>query len=115
RSGSVMKTKYPFIEPYKSGHLQVSAQHKIYWEESGNPNGVPVVFLHGGPGSGTEIGHRSFFDPAGYRIILFDQRGCGKSVPHAALEENTIWHLISDIEAIREMLGIKKWVMFGGS
>lgn len=110
-----MRTKYPPIEPYRTGFLPVSAKHEIYWEESGNPKGKPVVFLHGGPGSGTDSSQRSFFNPEGYRIILFDQRGCGKSKPHSSLEENTIWHLVADMEALREMLGIKKWLVFGGS
>ena len=110
-----MKQKYPLIEPNQTGFLKVSALHEIYWEESGNPDGLAVVFLHGGPGSGTDPSHRSFFDPKFYRIILFDQRGCGKSRPHSSLEDNTIWHLVMDMEAIREMLQIKQWLVFGGS
>jgi proline iminopeptidase len=106
---------YPEIEPYNSGKLSVSGEHSIYWEESGNPKGKPVVFLHGGPGGGTEPKHRRFFDPARYRIVLFDQRGCGKSTPHASLEDNTTWHLVDDIEALREHLKIEKWQVFGGS
>jgi len=93
-----MRTKYPPIEPNRSGYLQVSKIHSIYWEESGNPKGRPVIFLHGGPGSGTDASQRSFFDPEAYRIVLFDQRGCGKSKPHAELKENTTWDLVSDIE-----------------
>lgn len=110
-----MKKKYPLIDPYKTGFLEVGSGHKIYWEESGNPKGVPVVFLHGGPGSGTNVGHRCFFNPAMYRIVLFDQRGCGKSTPHAELQANTTWDLVSDIEKIREFLKIDQWIVFGGS
>jgi proline iminopeptidase len=106
---------YPEIEPYNTGKLRVSDVHSIYWEESGNPQGKPVVFLHGGPGGGTEPKHRRFFDPARYRIVLFDQRGCGKSAPHASLVDNTTWHLVADIDALREHLGIEKWQVFGGS
>lgn len=106
---------YPAIEPRRTGMLQVSAIHSIYWEESGNPSGVPVVFVHGGPGGGTEPAHRCFFDPTIYRIILFDQRGCGKSTPYAELRENTTWDLVSDMERVRTLLGVKSWVVFGGS
>ncbi len=106
---------YPPLNPYRTGQLQVSELHRIYFEESGNPNGKPVVFLHGGPGGATQADHRRFFDPERYRIVLFDQRGCGKSQPHAALEENTTWHLVSDIEALREHLSIERWQVFGGS
>lgn len=106
---------YPEIEPYNSGKLRVSDIHQLYWEESGNPNGKPVVFLHGGPGGGTEPKHRRFFDPDRYRIVLFDQRGCGKSTPHASLTDNTTWHLVDDIERLREQLGIERWQVFGGS
>lgn len=109
------RTLYPAIEPYKTGRLKVSDVHELYWEESGNPDGKPAVFLHGGPGGGTDPKQRRFFDPAKYRIVLFDQRGCGKSTPHASLEDNTTWHLVSDIEALREHLGIDKWQVFGGS
>lgn len=110
-----MRDFYPPIEPYNSGELKVSALHKIYFEECGNPEGVPVVFLHGGPGGGITEDHRRYFDPFHYRIVLFDQRGCGKSKPTAELKENTTWDLVSDIEKIREHLGIKKWLVFGGS
>ena len=109
------RSLYPFIEARRSGYLQVSATHEMYWEESGNPEGKPVVFLHGGPGGGTDAGMRRFFDPARYRIVLFDQRGCGKSRPHASLEDNTTWHLVADIERLREFLGIERWQVFGGS
>ncbi len=110
-----MRTKYPPIEPYRTGFLDVSPIHSLYWEESGNSEGSPILFLHGGPGSGTNAGHRSYFDPAFYRIVLFDQRGCGKSRPHATLEENTTWDLVSDIEKLRLFLEIQEWIVFGGS
>jgi proline iminopeptidase len=110
-----MRELYPPIEPYRHGHLRVSPVHEIYHEESGNPDGQPVLFVHGGPGAGTEPYHRRFFDPAAYRIVLFDQRGAGQSRPHASLEDNTTWHLVADIEALRAALGIERWVVFGGS
>lgn len=106
---------YPAIKPYNTGFLKVSPIHEIYYEESGNPKGKPVVFLHGGPGGGTDAKMRRFFNPRKYRIVLFDQRGCGKSTPAANLVDNTTWHLVSDIEAVREKLGIDKWQVFGGS
>lgn len=106
---------YPPIEPYRTGRLRVSDVHELYFEESGNADGRPVVFLHGGPGFGTEPNHRRFFDPNAYRIILFDQRGCGKSTPHASLVDNTTWHLVDDIEKLRAHLGIERWHVFGGS
>ncbi|WP_394847671.1 prolyl aminopeptidase [Pendulispora brunnea] len=109
------RTFYPEIEPYQSGRLKVSDTHEIYWEVSGNPQGKPAVFVHGGPGGGTEPKQRRFFDPKKYRIVLFDQRGCGKSTPHASLEDNTTWHLVADMEALRTHLGIDKWQVFGGS
>lgn len=109
-----MRAKYPPIEPNRTGFLEVLG-YQIYWEESGNPSGLPVIFLHGGPGSGTESGHRSYFDPKIYRIVLMDQRGCGKSRPHSSLKDNTTWHLVGDIEKLREHLKITKWVVFGGS
>lgn len=109
------RTLYPPIEPHRTGRLRVSERHDIYFEESGNPEGKPVVFLHGGPGGGTDPKQRRFFDPAKYRIVLFDQRGCGKSTPHASLEDNTTWHLVSDIESLRTELGIDRWQVFGGS
>jgi proline iminopeptidase len=110
-----MRDLYPPLEPYDEGMLSVSDVHTIYYEQSGNPKGTPVVFLHGGPGGGTVPDYRRFFDPKAYRILLFDQRGSGKSTPHACLEENTTWHLVEDIEKIREHLGIDSWVVFGGS
>jgi len=110
-----LRTLYPEIEPFDSGMLKVSDLHTLYYEQSGNPNGKPVVFLHGGPGGGTNPKCRRFFDPAVYRIVLFDQRGCGKSTPHAELHENTTWNLVNDIERIRTHLGIDRWQVFGGS
>lgn len=114
-TGTQRRTLYPEIEPYRAGRLRVSDVHEIYFEESGNPRGKPVIFVHGGPGGGTEPRQRRFFDPAAYRIVLFDQRGCGKSTPYACLEENTTWHLVADMEALREHLGIERWQVFGGS
>jgi proline iminopeptidase len=110
-----MRVRYPAIEPNRSGRLQVSSLHSIYWEESGNPKGKPILFVHGGPGSGTDPSQRCFFDPKVYRIVLFDQRGCGKSIPHAELKENTTWDLVDDIEKLRKHLQIASWVVFGGS
>lgn len=109
-----MRSRYPPIEPNESGFLNVE-NHEIYWEESGNPKGVPVIFLHGGPGNGCEPTCRTYFDPKIYRIVLMDQRGCGKSKPFSGLENNTTWHLVNDIELLREKLGVEKWVVFGGS
>ena len=106
---------YPSIRPYRTGRLSVSPLHDLYFEESGNSAGKPVVFLHGGPGGGTSPAMRRFFNPKRYRIVLFDQRGCGKSTPHASLVDNTTWHLVSDIEQLREHLGIERWQVFGGS
>jgi proline iminopeptidase len=110
-----LRTFYPPIEPYRTGRLDVGDGHSLYFEESGNPKGKPVVFLHGGPGSGTEPRQRRFFDPAHYRIVLFDQRGAGKSTPFASLQNNTTWHLVADLEKLRTELGIEKWQVFGGS
>jgi proline iminopeptidase len=102
-------------EPYASGRLRVSPLHEIYWEESGNPKGIPVVALHGGPGGGSSPEMRRFFDPERYRIFLFDQRGCGRSTPHSELEGNTTWDLVDDIEALRKHAGVSSWLVFGGS
>ena len=110
-----MRSLYPEIEPHTRLALAVDALHTLHVEECGNPNGIPVIFLHGGPGAGVSPYHRRFFDPARYRIVLFDQRGSGQSTPFAELVDNTTAHLISDIEAIREKLEIERWVVFGGS
>jgi proline iminopeptidase len=110
-----MRSLYDPVEPYDEGMLAVSPVHTIYYEQCGNREGQPVVFLHGGPGGGVVPEYRRFFDPAHYRIVLFDQRGSGKSTPHASLEDNTTWHLVSDIEKLREHLGVDSWMVFGGS
>ncbi|SFN70625.1 prolyl aminopeptidase [Mycetocola miduiensis] len=115
-----MRTLYPEIEPYDAGLLDVGDGNAIYWETCGNPDGKPVVFLHGGPGGGSSADHRRLFDPARYRIVLFDQRGCGRSTPHASAPEadlaaNTSWHLVSDIEKLRDHLAVDTWQVFGGS
>lgn len=110
-----MRTLYPEIEPYDTGTLEVDARHKLYYEQCGNPDGKPVVLLHGGPGGGCSAKMRRFHDPAKYRIILFDQRGSGRSTPHADLVDNTTWDLVADIEKLRGKLGIDKWQVFGGS
>jgi proline iminopeptidase len=115
QSTAARRTLYPAIEPYRSGWLRVSPLHEIYWEESGNPKGKPALFVHGGPGAGADPRSRRFFDPKRYRIVVFDQRGCGRSRPHASLEDNTTWHLVSDIERLRAFLGIERWLVFGGS
>ncbi len=109
------RTLYPPVECYRQGRLRVDAVHDLYFEESGNPQGKPVVFVHGGPGGGTDPRQRRFFDPTRYRIVLYDQRGCGKSTPHASLVDNTTWHLVADLEALRAHLGIERWQVFGGS
>ncbi len=110
-----MRELYPPREAYQEGRLQVTELHTVYFEESGNPQGKPIVVLHGGPGGGCPSYYRQYFNPEKWRLIMFDQRGCGKSTPHAELRENTTWDLVSDIEKIREHLGIDKWVVFGGS
>ncbi|MFC6671082.1 prolyl aminopeptidase [Marinobacterium aestuariivivens] len=110
-----MRTLYPEPTPHAEQRLQVDDIHSLYLEESGNPNGMPVLFVHGGPGGGCSPAHRGFFDPNKYRIILFDQRGCGRSTPHASLAANTTWHLVADMERIRIHLGIDRWLLFGGS
>ena len=110
-----MHELYPPIAPYQSGTLQVSNLHTLYFEQSGNPEGKPVVFLHGGPGGGSLPVFRQYFDPAKWRIVIFDQRGCGRSTPHAELRENTTWDLVSDIEVLRSHLQISQWVVSGGS
>ncbi|HKY28885.1 MAG TPA: prolyl aminopeptidase [Pyrinomonadaceae bacterium] len=112
---SELRTLYPPIEPFDTGRLKVSPIHDLYYEQVGNPNGQPAVFLHGGPGGGLTTDYRRYFDPEHYRLVLFDQRGSGNSTPHASLEDNTTWHLVEDIERIREHLGIDRWLVFGGS
>ncbi|HEV2557556.1 MAG TPA: prolyl aminopeptidase [Microvirga sp.] len=110
-----MRHLYPPIEPDRSGLLDVGDGHQVYWELCGRPDGKPAVVLHGGPGGGCTPGQRQFFDPERYRVLLFDQRGCGRSRPHASIEANTTWHLVADIERLREMLGLERWLVFGGS
>lgn len=112
---SERRTLYPPIEPYASGTLDVGDGHALYWERCGTPGGKPAVFLHGGPGSGISPGQRRQFDPDLYDVLLFDQRGCGRSVPFASLEDNTTWHLVADIERLRKMAGHDRWLVFGGS
>src|SRR5580693_7781176 len=106
---------FPPLEPYTKGTMAVDNIHTLYWEECGNPNGVPVVFLHGGPGAGATPTHRRFFDPAHYRIVVFDQRGAGRSTPLGTLVNNSTAHLVADIERLRAHLGIERWMVFGGS
>ena len=110
-----LKELYPEIQPHQSGMLKLDGVHTMYWEVSGNPQGAPVVFLHGGPGAGTTPTHRRFFDPGHYRIVLFDQRGAGRSLPLGEIRNNTTPHLIRDIEHLREHLGVERWLVFGGS
>ena len=109
------RAQYPPIEPYDSGYLAVGDGHELYYEQSGNPTGKPALFVHGGPGAGGDVNARRFFDPNGYRIVVFDQRGSGRSRPHASLEANTTWHLVADIERLRRHLGLDRWLVFGGS
>jgi len=111
----MLKILYPAIEPYQRFYLETGSVHRIYAEQSGNPEGIPVLFLHGGPCSGTKPDHRCFFDPARYRIVLFDQRGCGQSLPFGALDGNTTPDLLDDIERLRQALGVERWLLFGGS
>jgi proline iminopeptidase len=106
---------FPPVEPYRTGRLRVSELHELFYEEAGNPEGLPVLFLHGGPGAGIIPAYRQFFDPAAYHIVLPDQRGAGQSTPHAELRENTTWHIVADLEKLRTHLGIKRWLVFGGS
>jgi proline iminopeptidase len=114
-NASARRGLYPAIEPSRQGYLSVGDGHEVYWEECGNSAGKAVVFLHGGPGAGSDAKARRFFDPARYRIFLFDQRGCGRSRPHASLEHNTTWHLVADIERLRTLFGVERWQVFGGS
>ncbi|ANI31840.1 proline iminopeptidase [Yersinia entomophaga] len=106
---------YPAYEPYDCGWLETGDGHSIYWELCGNPQGKPAVFIHGGPGGGIAPYHRQLFDPTKYKVMLFDQRGCGQSRPHASLDNNTTWHLVEDIERLRELAGVGQWLVFGGS
>lgn len=112
---TALRTLYPEIEPFETGRLDVGDGHVIYWERAGTKGAKPAVFLHGGPGGGIAPAHRRLFDPARYDVLLFDQRGCGRSTPHASLEANTTWHLVADIEQLRAMMGVEKWQVFGGS
>ena len=109
------RTQYPPIEPFDTGYLAVGDGHEIYYEQSGNPDGKPAVFVHGGPGGGGDVNARRFFDPNRYRIVVFDQRGSGRSRPHASLEANTTWHLVADMELLRRHVGLDRWLVFGGS
>lgn len=112
---SELRRLYPEIEPFETGFLETGEGHRVYWERAGTKGAKPAVFLHGGPGGGFSAKHRRLFDPALYDVILFDQRGCGRSTPFASLENNTTWHLVADIERLREMIGAEKWLVFGGS
>ena len=113
--GSDDGSLFPEIEPFRSGMIQVDGLHSMYWEESGNPSGIPVVFLHGGPGAGSSSRHRQFFDPEKYRIVIYDQRGAGRSTPVAEIRDNTTWNLVEDLELLRAHLQVDSWLMFGGS
>ena len=110
-----LRQLYPPVEPFETGLLDVGDGHRVYWERCGTRGGIPAVFLHGGPGGGCGPSHRRLFDPARYDVLLFDQRGCGRSKPHAELEANTTWHLVADIERLRAMCGHEQWLVFGGS
>jgi proline iminopeptidase len=110
-----LRTLYPEIDPYETGMLDVGDGHTLYYERCGTPGATPAVFLHGGPGGGISPSHRRLFDPARYDVLLFDQRGCGRSTPHASLEANTTWHLVDDIERLRAVVGVERWLVFGGS
>ena len=110
-----LRTFYPEIEPFETGMLDVGDGHSIYWERFGTRGAKPAVFLHGGPGGATGPNTRRLFDPALYDVMMFDQRGCGKSTPHASLDANTTWHLVADIERLRELMGVEQWLVFGGS
>lgn len=112
---SQLRSMYPPIEPYSAGTLDVGEGHRVYYERVGTPGAKPAIFLHGGPGGGLSPEHRRLFDPNRYDVMLFDQRGCGQSTPYAGLEANTTWHLVSDIERLRELAGVDKWLVFGGS
>jgi len=109
------RTLYPPLQPYASGYLDTGEGHSVYWERCGTPGAKPAVFLHGGPGAGCSPDHRRLFDPARYDVLLFDQRGCGRSTPHASLDANTTWHLVADIERLRALVGVERWQVFGGS
>ncbi|MDO5624075.1 MAG: prolyl aminopeptidase [Pseudomonadota bacterium] len=110
-----MRTLYPDIEPFDQGRLDVGDGHRVYWERVGTRGAKPAVFLHGGPGGGCGPAHRRLFDPARYDVLLFDQRGCGRSTPHAGLDANTTWHLVQDMERLRALMGCEQWLVFGGS
>lgn len=110
-----LRSLYPPVEPYRSGRLVVGDGHELHYEECGNPEGKPAVFLHGGPGGGVRPHYRRYFDPEAWRVVLFDQRGCGRSTPWASLEANTTWHLVEDMEVLREHLAVSSWLVFGGS
>lgn len=114
-SDTTLRTLYPAIEPYETGFLDVGHGHRIYYERAGTPGAKPAVFLHGGPGGGISPEYRRYFDPARYDVLLFDQRGCGRSTPHAEIAHNTTWDLVEDIERLRKHIGVSKWLVFGGS